>query len=150
MTNLIMINDNGLPQQQREAVADETITPGQMLERTATGVKKHTTAGGVGMKFFADIDLAGNPSSTKAIDTDYAAAAIVKYFQALPGQVVNAWLKAGENATLTSFLVSGDDGLLAVGTMDASALEGALVGQPEVAVDNSGGGSAVRIQVRIA
>ncbi len=88
----------------RESIADAAITPGMLLERTATGVKKHAGAGLNAQPLFAyERELTGDD-----IATDYAQNDTVLMFHAPPGTVV--WAIAGA-AGVTALAYQESDGL---------------------------------------
>jgi hypothetical protein len=137
--NTIAIVETGMIR--KEAKADAAITPGMLLERTTTGVKKHAGAGLVAQRMFALEDLSVAPSSTATIDTDYDASDIVQIGIFPPGTEVYAWLNNGENAAIGKFLESAGNGKLRVLASDTSAgtIEvGSIVGVALEAVDMSG------------
>ncbi len=87
----------------RESFADAAITPGMLLERTATGVKKHAGAGLNAMPMFAyEMEMVGDE-----IDTDYEADDTCLFFFAPPGVVV--WAIAGA-AGVTALAYQESDG----------------------------------------
>jgi hypothetical protein len=93
---------------QEEAVAEATITPGQLLEEISTGkVQRHSTAGGsIGQVMIAVEDvLRGN-----GIDDDYAAGDKVFYHLPVPSQEYNMFLKDGENVVIGDKVESAGDG----------------------------------------
>lgn len=109
----------------KECLADAAITPGHLLERTATGVKVHATAGGRAQRIFAvEDDHQGNE-----INDDYTAANRVFFKNFLPGDVVNTLIADGENIAIGDWLVSNGDGNLKEASADSAALE-----EDEVAV----------------
>ena len=135
-----------------EALADEAITPGQLLRFDADEeLEKHATAGGVLVnKLVALESPTAAPGTTDAIDTAYAIGEIVYYTIPRPGDLVYMWLKAGETAVKgISQLVSDGAGALQVATVDATTLANSIVGVAAEDKDNSGGGSAVRVLVEI-
>ena len=124
-----------------EAKADAGITPGHLLERTATGVKVHATAGGNAVPKLVAVenDLAGDE-----IGTAYSAADRVQFIAARPGDQLYMLLKDGETSAVGSVLKSGGDGTLTVG-LEASGepdyVEG-IVGTALEVVDMSGSSGA--------
>lgn len=134
-----------------------TVTPGMLLASgTNTTVKPHATADGacVGRKVALE-----NPWSDHAllistngpnIDHPYQAAESVFYVAANGGDEFYMLLAASQNAAKDSPLVSNGDGTLKVATVGAGTLTDAVFGYAAEAVDNSGGGSAVRIRVYAA
>ena len=132
-----------------EAVAAAAITPGHLVELASTGkVQVHGTANGIGEKAFAvEDDLQG-----KTIEDAYSADDIVQYNVMKPGEVVNAILANGQNASIGDKLLSAGDGTLQAVTSDAT--EDAFVCVALEALDLSGSSGAdpasARIKVRIA
>lgn len=122
-----------------EAIAEEVISPGALIERIAGGnVQNHSTSTGVGESMFATEDeFAG-----KTIDDDYAAGAYTQCLIARPGDVVYAWLAAGQTAVIGSKLASDGAGGLTVSATNpvAVAIE---------AVDLDGVSENARILVNI-
>jgi len=87
----------------KEAIADAAITPGMLLERTATGVKKHAGAGLNAEKMFAvENEVVGN-----GIADDYAALDTCLFGIFPPGSEV--WAIAGA-AGVTALLYVESDG----------------------------------------
>ena len=135
-----------------EDEADEAITPGMLVSfDTDEEIQKHAVADGVQSQMFALENPYDDDTSEAAIDSDYAVADTVRYFYAVPGDVVYALNAHGGSAAVkgVSRLVSNGAGLLKVVTVDASTLATAVVGVAEEDVDNSGGSAKVRIKVRI-
>lgn len=137
----------------REAVAaaGSAIQPGHLIELTAAGtVQEHSTAAGNAARLFAlpNLPVAGG------IDDVYTVGSDVRYGVFKPGQEVYAWVAAAATAiTLLTPLESAGDGTLRKQTTDAATDDtqrDSLVAYPLEAVDNSGGGTAVRIKVRVA
>src|SRR5690606_6978963 len=90
--------------QYAEANASAAITPGMLLVlETAGTVKAHAAEAGYAERIFAREDsLQGN-----VVATAYASGDRVPYLIAVPGDIVNVLLKAGENVTRGETLVSG-------------------------------------------
>lgn len=132
------------------------ILPGHLLTYDGSGdVIVHGTAdGNAGNKLVADVTMTPDTityPTTPKIDLPYANGDTVYAMVASPGDVFNMLLAASENAAKGAALVSQGDGTLKVeGTIDATVIVGAIIGYAAEAVDNSGGGSAVRIAVRMA
>jgi hypothetical protein len=132
-----------------EALAAEVIKPGHLVKLNSDGdVIKHNSAGGWAEKSFAQEDALQG----KTIDDAYAVndsantPDIVFIVMAQTGDVVYAWLAAGESADPSKFLASNGDGTLQVaGSSDIR------LAVPLETVDNSdtGENTAVRIRVRI-
>jgi hypothetical protein len=126
----------------KELVAAGTITPGHLVTITSAGKwAVHGTAGGnPGYKAFAvEADLNG-----KGIDDNYVANDWAYAWFTQPGVEINALVAAAATAiAVGDYLESAGNGTLrklASGTPVAQALQ---------AVDNSGGGSSVRIQALV-
>ncbi len=137
--NTIAIVETGMIR--KEAKADAAITPGMLLERTTTGVKKHAGAGLVAQRMFALENLSVAPSATATIDTAYDTGERVQIGLFPPGGEVYALLANGEKAVIGNFLESNGDGQLKVLVADTSAgtIEvGSIVGVALEAVDMSG------------
>jgi hypothetical protein len=92
----------------KEYLADAAITPGMLVERTTTGIKKHATAGGAAQKRFAVEDALQG----KEITDDYAADARCYAILCGPGDEVYAWLAQGEVVSIGDYLESAGGGLL--------------------------------------
>lgn len=91
---------------QDEYKADAIITPGMLLEVTATGVKKHATAAGKhGALFALEDELQG-----KTIDDNYVAADRVQVWVAGRGDIVNALLEDESNIAMGDFVESNGEG----------------------------------------
>ena len=127
--------------QNEAACVDAAITPGMLLTRSASGVRPHNVAGGEASPAFAvENDLVGGD-----ISDDYAIGADVIYRTFAPGSAVYALAHAGGAAIAkNAFLTSAGDGTLELVGDDQVAVAQALE-----AVDNSGGGTAVRIKVEV-
>ena len=127
---------------QNEATCtDAAITPGMLVTRTATGVRPHNVAGGAASPAFAvENDLIGGD-----ISDDYAIGNDVIYRTFAAGSAVYALAHAGGAAIAANALLksAGD------GTLELAGDDEVAVAQALEAVDNSGGGTAVRIKVEI-
>lgn len=118
----------------KEELADAAITPGHLLERTTTGVKKHATAGGRAQRLFAVED----ENQGKEIDDDYTASSRCFFKNFLPGDMVYALIAEGETITIGDWLVSNGDGELKEAGADSAGLEEDEVGVALEAIDLSG------------
>jgi hypothetical protein len=121
-----------------EDLADGTVSPGMLLERTSTPkVKAHATEGGYAERAFAlDDALQGN-----TVATDYATGKLVFYALAFPGAEVQAILKAGENVAIGAKLVSAGDGkLIAEGSVSSGVTVKQIIAIAQEALDLSGSG----------
>lgn len=109
----------------KEALVDTTpVTPGDLIERTAAGVKPHATAAGTSVEriFAREDELQG-----KTIDDAYAASTRCFFDIYQRGDEANARLKIGVSTTagVTKLESAGDGTLqvLTVGECVAIALE---------------------------
>lgn len=109
-----------------EAVAASAVSPGHLIELDSNGkVQPHSTADGFAERAFATEDsLQGNTTGD-----DYAADDQVSYVICAPGDVVQAMLAAGENASIGSKLCSNGDGTLKVVTGTEQVIAVALEAQ---------------------
>jgi len=135
----------------RENKAAGTITPGDLIERITAGtVQRHGTAAVNSNKAFALPNIADGGT----IDDDYTTGESVRYGLFHTGQEVNALVAAGAPAiVIGDELESAGDGTLRKALADAATdtvQRDSIIAYAEVAVDNSGGGSIVRIQASIA
>ena len=94
---------------QKELLADAAITPGMLLERTTTGIKKHATAGGNAVPKLFAIE---NSLEGQEIGTDFAAADMCQFVAARPGDEIYALLADDETITIGELLESHGDGML--------------------------------------
>lgn len=160
-TILLETND-GAHRPIQEAVAAVALTPGELLAFNAgENLIPHGNAGQNAQKLFAVEDPYVDPRTTTnpAIDVDYAANSRARYLHAQPGDVIYAFLAAGQNVAKGAPLQSDGAGALQAHTPQAVDEGGtgtytiylhAIVGYAEEAVDNSGGGTRVRIRLRVA
>lgn len=134
----------------KEYDAGGVIQPGYLVALAADGdVDAHGTAAGNAQKMFAlENELVGN-----GIDVAYAAGERVKCWCPAPGSEVLAVLAASAAViVIGDFLESDGDGTLRILTSAAATTEGSrasVIAQAIEAVDNSGGGGEVFIQVSI-
>ena len=158
MSKTIMLKGDGIF---KEANAGGAITPGHLIDRNSAGavVVHATAAGNVAVPMFAlEQDTVGND-----IDTAYASGDRVQMVVPQPGSEVYALLPASAAAVVIGDLLeSSGDGTLRKYTAPSQAVnEGgsatytiapkvnAIVARALEAVDNSGGGTAVRIKVEV-
>ena len=130
-----------------EEIADAALTPGEFLEFEATGsLGPEGTAGAAGLPMVCVENPYLDPSvtPTDAIDTDWAAGASARYVIPQRGDIVYAWLAAAANVAKGASLEGDGAGALQAVTT------GAIKAYAAEAVDNSGGGSRVRIKVIVA
>lgn len=144
----IMLKGRGI---RDEALAAVSINPGYLLERTTSAdtIQPHSTAAASAQKIFAvENELAGSE-----ITVQYAIGDTTFFESAGPGQMVNALLAASAVAIVRGdFLESAGNGTLRLVTADAAtdqAQRNALVAVAREDVDNSAGGTEVRIKVEV-
>ncbi len=143
----IIVRGNPL---RHEDVAIAAITPGYLCEQLATGVQKHSGAGLNAEALFAvEREMTGD-----GIDVDYITADTVLLATGRKGDLFNAVLAASAAAIVEGDVLESDgDGTLRIQTTDAATDDtqrNSAVAIAEEAVDNSGGGTEVRILVRVA
>ena len=129
-----------------DAKAGGAITPGHFLTWSSGTLIAHAGAGAVTRKMVALEApwVEGSP----AIDQAYASGDRVPYIHASNGDVVYGILASGQNVAAGASLgLSATGGQVAALTVDATALEGALVGWADEAVDASGGVKRIRIRI---
>lgn len=125
-----------------EDVAAATITPGMLIDKDTNGaVIPHGTAGGAAEKAFALEDALQG----RSIATNYASGERVSYVLANSGDVVYAWLAAGETATKASFLTSNGDGTLKVATSTDTRLAKSMEAVDQS--DSSDGDARIKVRV---
>lgn len=112
----------------REAEAGEAIKPGLLVAEQADGTvdMQDTVDGYVPLEFALENIMAG-----KGIDDSYEAGDTVEIMQAIPGDYVQAWLKAGTNFAKGTLLAAAAGGEL--DTAGVSTLR--VIGQLTAAVD---------------
>lgn len=126
---------------QLEAIADGTITPGMLVERTSTGVQAHGTQGETANTSFAnEMGMVGG-----TIDDDYEDGDQVIFTTYAQGSGVYALVGAGAAAiTAGDFLTSAGDG-----TLEKVGANEVVVAQALEDVDNSGEATTARIRVEV-
>lgn len=126
------------------------ILPGHLVEEASGTVQVHGTAAVNAQRLFAQTDLA----VAGDIDLAYGSGATVSYGAYHSGQEINALVAAGAPAVADGdALESAGDGTLRKAVADAATdtvQRDAIVAYATVAVDNSGGGTVVRISARVA
>ena len=135
----------------REKLAGDAITPGMLLQNAAAGTfVTHVGAGLNAQKLFA----LENVARAGGIADAYVVGETVRALYAQRGDLINAALAASATAiVIGDALESSGDGYLRKATADAAtdtAQRDAIVAYAAEAVDNSGGGAGVRIQVEVA
>lgn len=140
----------GAPISNERLSAAAGILPGHLVEEALGLVKVHATAAVNAQPLFAQPDLA----IAGDIDTAYASGATVCYGAYHTGQEVNALVAIAATAIIDgAALESAGDGTVRTATADAATdtvQRDAIVGYAIEAVDNSGGGTVVRIKMRVA
>ena len=130
----------------KEALAGGAITPGHLLERTTTAtVVVHNSADVISQKMFAleNLPIAGTISDA------YASGDTVRFGYPQSGDEIYAMLPASAAAVVIGdALASNGDGTLKKAAV--SPLDQVIVGFAIEAVDNSGGGTVVRIKIEVA
>lgn len=136
-----------------EMLADtgSTIFPGDLIEEAnATEVAEHSSAGENAQKLFA----LANICTGKTIDDVYAVGETVRYGAAHSGQKMFARVAAAAPAIAFGVpLVSAGNGTLialVAAAATSTVQRDSIVGYALEAVDNSGGGTDVRIKIRVA
>lgn len=148
MPNTITLYGHGC---RKEGIASEAITPGHLVEFGGSNdLQKHSTAAGNARKAFAvENDLIGD-----GIDDAYAVDDQVQYNVFQTGDEVYALVAAAATAiTKGAALESAGDGTVRIQTASAATADterDSVVAYALEAVDNSGGGSAVRIRIEVA
>ena len=124
-----------------ERIGGAGIVAGMLVAEVGGIVVLNASADALAQKLFAQTNLA----VAGDIDTVYVSGETVSYGAYHAGQEVNAIVAAGAVAiTDGAPLASAGDGTLKIGTV-ATAIAYAIE-----AVDNSGGGTTVRIKARVA
>ncbi len=149
MPNVILLKGKPI---QKERVAGDAVTPGDLLELNASGqVQRHSVSGGNAVPAFADVaDFIGS-----GISFSYASGDTVKYFVASPGDEVYALLCSGGSVAIGTFLMSNADGTLVEYAYVASGDPESVVAVSLEDVDNTDGDAdgphdgATRIKVEV-
>lgn len=154
MAKKIVLKGTGA-EQYDAAVGDAAITPGDLVKRTSTGVIRHATAAGNAMPQFA-VNVA---DQNRGIDSDFAIGENVPFVIAQRGCQIYALLAASAVAIVVGdYLESNGAGGLRKHTPQAVAESGSASYSIQAngpiaialeAVDNSAGGTKVRIRAEI-
>lgn len=126
-----------------EANAADTISPGMLLDYDSSGeLIPHATEGGYALRAFAEADiLQGN-----TLDDDYSDGDLVRANIELPGNEVQAFLKAGENVAIGDLLISAGDGtLIENGEEDSATTVRQIIAVAREAKDLSGSGAVATL-----
>ena len=133
-----------------ERLSTTIITPGMLVAESSGTVGFHATAAIGAQKLFAQC----NNIDAGSIDTDYAVGETVSYAAYHAGDEVNALVAAAAPAILDGdALESAGNGTVKKVVTDAATDDtqrNSIVGYAMVDVDNSGGGTSVRIALRVA
>lgn len=130
--NTITIDSN---QPTKEGIASGSIYPGMLLERTSTAdtVKAHSLDQ---QKVHANLVAVEDSLQGNDIDDVYATTKRIFFKAFLPGDVVYAYIAAGQNVSIGDKLVSNGSGYLEKESNDSSAIENvATFGTALVAVN---------------
>lgn len=136
---VIVLRGTAVVSEDEKAV--EALTPGHLLELTATGVKKNTAnAANVTPRFALERDELG-----KDIADAYAINDYVKVGTVYPGCRVYALLASGHNVAKGAFLTGDNAGLLSLTGVAA----GVRLAQALEAVDTSGSAPVAGTRIRV-
>ena len=139
-------NDGEMAKRVRELPAAAAITPGMLVERTAGTVQAHSTLQGSAAKLFA----MENTGVAGVIDDAYVTGDTVPHYAATNGDRIYALVNAATLAIVADALLASDGaGGVITATNIADDAPNKVIGQALVAVDNSGGGTAVRIMIEV-
>lgn len=169
-STILLHGDDG-SRDRRDGIAQAAVTPGELLEvsgstdtgvDTARDVQPHSEVP----------DLNGNGSALprfaleyshtgRGIDDDYAVDDHTEYRHCKSGEVVYAWLAAGESVSPDDPLESAGNGALQLhsglstvgdgtGSASETVADDLIVGYSEETVDNSGGADPVRVRVVVS
>ena len=142
-TIVLGLNENGSERPIfDDMLASATVTPGEFLAISSGALIPHGTAAGTNvLRLVAVQPWAKTVAGTKGIDTTYASGDRVRYVMPQRG---DSFLEAGANVAKGAPLESG-----AAGNLQASTT-GDVLAYAKEAVNNSGGGTRVRIRVWVA
>lgn len=143
MANAVMIKN--YLKIRSEAVAQGTITPGDLVELISTGnVQRHSVAGGFAEKLFALED----DSQGKGIADNYVATDRVFLWEPTPGDQVYANVDAGSpTLAIGDTVSSAGNGKVTksdLGSQSAAVIAGSIVG-----VCRSAGTAGGRVKIKI-
>ena len=131
---------------QDELRAAGSITPGHLMQRgSANTLVVHATEGGYAERMFAIEDS----MQGKTIADVYTTGLVVTFVQAQKGNLIHAWLKAGENVAIGDRLISEGDGTLSKeSNVSSGTTVKDIIGVAEEAVDLSAS-TAVNTRIEI-
>lgn len=130
-----------------ENLAASALSPGHILEVLAAGtVQKQSTEGADAERLVAcEYYINGG-----TIDTAYAADDTVIAYMALPGDEIQAVLKAGENVAAEADLILAGDGTLIAASSAASGSSPKIFAKAKEALDLTASGDVdTKIHVRV-
>jgi len=146
----LLTDTNGSFIHNERLAATAGFKPGVLVEEVPAGVQPNSSAGTNAQKLFA----LTNTARGGTIDDDYVVGETARYGAAHSGQEVYAWVAAAATAIpFGSALESAGDGTLRIQTAAAATANTArdsVVAYAAETVDNSLGGTAVRIKARVA
>lgn len=123
----------------KEGTATEVIMPGRVVQHPAAGVKANDVTGLAPVMVAVENDIFG-----KGRDDAYQVGDTVIYQHLRSGCEFDGWLAAGAAAVIVDdYITLTADGGVAKGTQATS------IGRAREAVDNSAGGTAVRILIAV-
>jgi len=147
--NAIQVDGDWGDYKREEANGSGTIKPGYLLEKEANGnVKAHSTEGGRGLVQVAVEDALQG----KTYLDSYTNGSKVQYNIQRPGTRFHGILKAGENVTIGTALISDGTGrLIALASASSAASVEKVMAYAEEALDLTGSGAVdTHICVRAA
>jgi len=131
-----------------EEEAASAISPGHLCEQISDGtIQVHSTEGGYAMHRYAEVSaLEGN-----TLTDDYADGELVSLNIELPGNEIQAFLKAGESVDIGDKLISAGDGtLIENGNESSGVTVNQIIAVAREAEDLSGSGAVdtlIRVQL---
>ena len=122
-----------------EFIAAGAITPGHLIEMDSAGkVVVHNSEGAYAERLIAIEDALQGKTVTDA----YASGALVPTHVGAPGDVVQMFLKAGENVAIGADLISAGDGsLIAAASVSSGVTIEQTIGKATEALDLSASGA---------
>jgi hypothetical protein len=149
--NTILLKRNGKdsdPEVLEIVVHTAAVTPGDLLLKNGSGVTPNTNAADADAQVLFAIEqpyIDPRVTTSKAIDTDYAIAAVARCIYPNRGDLLYAWLETGANVADGAALEASN----VAGCLQAYT-NGRIIAFADEAKDNSGGAGPVRIKARIA
>lgn len=149
--NIVLIAVNGGERIEfNDRVAAASTLPGSLVEVNSVGkLAQIAAAAKPNARIVVLENLYADNDKLPALDQAYATDDLCRYIYAQPGDVVYLRLAASQTVAIGDPIISTvTAGCVGKGTLDATIVEGALVGFAEEAVTTTG--STGRIKVRIA